>query len=128
MQVSRSLCESYSFHLIFLEYFQLVILDFFSVYFDLSMNTDHINYQQQIAQAVNDEKDHELIENAPKQPISSSSSNSISIQEDYQRIQLQNDQTMTVLTPSERRERIFTLSIIAFIALLTGNPVVFVLH
>lgn len=85
------------------------------------MNTDHINYQQQIAQAVNEEKDHELIENAPKQPISSSSSNSISIQEDYQRIQLHNDQPMTVLTASERRERIFTLSIIAIIALLTGN-------
>lgn len=85
------------------------------------MNTDHINYQQQIAQSVNEEKDQELIENAPKPPISSSSSTSISINEDYQRLQQGTDQNMPILTAIERRERIFTLTIIAFIALLTGK-------
>lgn len=85
------------------------------------MNTDHINYQQQIAQSVNEDKDQELIENAPKPPISTSSSTSISMNEDYQRTQQEIDQNMPILTPIERRERIFTLSIIAFIALLTGK-------
>ena len=85
------------------------------------MNTDHINYQQQIAQSVNGEKDQELIENAPKAPISSSSSTSVSINEDYQRTQQGIEQDMPILTAIERRERIFTLFIIAFIALLTGK-------
>ena len=85
------------------------------------MNTDHINYQQQIAQSVNEDKDQELIENAPKPPISTSSSTSISMNEDYQRTQQEIDQNMPILTPIERRARIFTLSIIAFIALLTGK-------
>jgi len=30
------------------------------------MNTDHINYQQRIAQSVNEEKDHELLEKPEK--------------------------------------------------------------
>ena len=89
------------------------------------MNTDHINYQQQIAQSVNEDKDQELIENAPKPPISTSSSTSISMNEDYQRTQQEIDQNMPILTPIERRERIFTLSIPAFIALLTGKIIFF---
>jgi hypothetical protein len=84
-------------------------------------------YQQQIAQSVHEEKDHELTENAPKQQTStsSSSSNSIGINpsDHYQ----DSDSNMKILTASERRERIFTLLIIAFIALLTGSifPLIF---
>lgn len=100
------------------------------------MNTDHINYQQQIAQSVNEEKDHELIEKTDNlsKPISStpssSSSNSIGIHsnptttnEEQQRLHQNSENTMNILTPVERRERILTLIIIALIALLTGrNP------
>lgn len=95
------------------------------------MNTDHINYQQQIAQSVNEEKDHELSEkpeNILKPQISSSSSstsiginpNPLSINNDYQRINQNSENNTIILTPTERRQRIFTLLIIAFIALLTG--------
>ena len=92
------------------------------------MNTDHINYQQQIAQSVNKEKDHELLEHTDnasnEQNSSSTSSNSIPINEDYQRLHQNSDNTMNILTPTERRERIFTLLIIAFIALLTGKIII----
>ncbi|CAF1086759.1 unnamed protein product [Rotaria sp. Silwood1] len=91
------------------------------------MNTDHINYQQQIAQSVNEEKDHELLEktdNAPKQQISSSSiginQNSILKNDEHQRTNQISDNHMNILTPIEHRERILTLLIIALIALLTG--------
>jgi hypothetical protein len=100
------------------------------------MNTDHINYQQQIAQSVNEEKDHESldkIENAPKQQLSSSSSSTsiginqtpTSINNEYQRVNQNSENNMHILTATERRERIFTLLIIAFIALLTGNRHIF---
>jgi hypothetical protein len=88
------------------------------------MNTDHINYQQEIAQSINEEKDQELLEkivDAPKQQISASSSsssigrNQILINDDNQ------GNNMNILTPIQRRERIFTLLIIAIIALLTGK-------
>jgi len=96
------------------------------------MNTDHINYQQQIAQSINEEKDYELsekTENMPKQQISSSSSttsiginqNLVLINDDYQRINQNSENNMNILTTTERRERISTLLIIAFIALLTGK-------
>jgi len=76
------------------------------------MNTDHINYQQQITQSVNEEKVHELLEtteDAPKQPSISTGNNQNS------------DNNMTILTPIQRRERIFTLLVIALISLLTGK-------
>ncbi len=87
------------------------------------MNTDHINYQQQIVQSVNEENDHELTENAPKQQISSIGihSNPILNNENYQTINQDSENNMNILTAIERRERIFTLLIIAFIALLTGK-------
>jgi len=94
------------------------------------MNTDHINYQQQIAQSVHEEKDHELsekTENAPKQQISSSSSNSIGINNDYQSVNQDSENNMNILTKTERQERIFTLLIIAFIALLTGK-IIFIFY
>ncbi len=81
------------------------------------MNTDHINYQQQIAQSVHEEKDYELTENAPKQQItSSSSSSSNSIGKNPN----DSENNMKILT------RIFTLLIIAFIALLTGKILRFI--
>jgi hypothetical protein len=87
------------------------------------MNTDHINYQQQIAQSVHEEKDYELTENAPKQQItSSSSSSSNSIGKNPN----DSENSMKILTTIERRERIFTLLIIAFIALLTGKILRFI--
>jgi hypothetical protein len=79
------------------------------------MNTDHINYQQHITQSVNEEKVHELLEtteDAPKQHISSSISTGSN---------QNSDNNMTILTPIQRRERIFTLLIIALISLLTGK-------
>ena len=93
------------------------------------MNTDHINYQQQIAQAVNEEKAHELLDksdSAPKQQISSCSpststeknQNEISTN---QHINTRSENNMNMLTPVEDRERICTLFIIALIALLTGT-------
>jgi len=97
------------------------------------MNTDHINYQQQIAQSVHEEKDQELIETTGNQNSSSSSplslspsppkSNSLTINEDYQRLTQHSDNSNNnnILTPIERRERLLTLIIIALIALLTGK-------
>ncbi|CAF4233360.1 unnamed protein product, partial [Rotaria sordida] len=91
------------------------------------MTTDHINYQQQIAQSINEEKDHELLEtidNAPKQQISSNSiginQNSILKNDEYQKSNQISDNHMNILTPIERRERILTLIIIGIIAFLTG--------
>ncbi|CAF3880333.1 unnamed protein product [Rotaria sp. Silwood2] len=91
------------------------------------MNTDHINYQQQIAQSVNKEKDHELLEKSDNAPKQQTSSNSIGINQnttlkndEYQRTNQISDNDMNILTPIERRERISTLLIIALIALLTG--------
>jgi hypothetical protein len=100
------------------------------------MNTDHINYQQQIAQSVNEEKDHELTEkaeDAPKQQISPSTSiginqNPTSINGDYQSVNQESNNNVDILTPIERRERIFTLLIIAFIALLTGKIIFLSFH
>lgn len=92
------------------------------------MNTDHINYQQQIAQSVNEEKDHELIEkseNTSKQSSTSIGINPTSINDDYQRINQESGNNMTILTPNQRRERIFTLIIIALISLLTGKIIFF---
>jgi hypothetical protein len=86
------------------------------------MNTDHINYQQQIIQSMNEDKDHELLENtenAPKEQITSS--NPIPTNENYQRNDQNSENHMNILTTIERRERIFTLLVIAFIALLTGK-------
>ncbi|UJR37173.1 hypothetical protein I4U23_029882 [Adineta vaga] len=85
------------------------------------MDADHINYQQQIAQSTNEEKSHELmekIEDAPKQDNISIGINQHP--DDYHTIQQNVDNTMTILTPIQRRERISTLLIIALIALLTG--------
>lgn len=95
------------------------------------MNTDHINYQQQIAQAVNQEKDQQLLENsdsAPKQQISSSAlginQKATPTSDEYQTANIKTtDNQMDPLTPRERRERIYTLLIIAFISLLTGTIV-----
>lgn len=96
------------------------------------MNTDHINYQQQIAQSVNEEKDQEEIldnsDHISKQQQQPSSSTSIginqnlssSINNDYQRVNQNSENNTIILTPIERRQRIFTLIIIALIALLTG--------
>ncbi|CAF0904974.1 unnamed protein product [Adineta ricciae] len=85
------------------------------------MDTDHINYQQQIAQSQNEEKNHELIErieDVPKQDVLS-----IGIHQhpdDYQTIQQNTDNTINALTPTQQQQRLFTLLVIAFIALLTG--------
>jgi hypothetical protein len=66
----------------------------------------------------------------PKQQILSSSSSTTSIginqnlvliNDDYQRINQNSENNMNILTTTERRERISTLLIIAFIALLTGK-------
>ncbi|CAF0880778.1 unnamed protein product [Adineta steineri] len=88
------------------------------------MNTDHINYQQEIAQSTNEEKDHELsekTEDAPKQHITSSTTIGINQnQDDYQTINQNTENNMDILTPIQRRERISTLLIIAIVALLTG--------
>jgi hypothetical protein len=100
------------------QYFILIEKSNLHFFFCL-MNTD---YQQQIAQPVHEEKDYELTENAPKQHISSASSSSsnligINPNDNYQ----DSDNNMKILTTIERRERILTLLIIAFIALLTGK-------
>lgn len=91
------------------------------------MNTDHINYQQKIAQS---EKDFELLsknENAPKQQISSNSTElnqaSIATNGESQRVDQLSENSMNNLTSIERRERTLTLFVIGFIALLTGTIV-----
>lgn len=95
-----------------------------------TMNTDHINYQQQINQSVSEGKDHELSEKtseASKGQLSTSSSmigiaaNPTPNNGHYQRINGDLESPTHVLTPLERRERILTLLIIAFVALLTGK-------
>jgi hypothetical protein len=77
-------------------------------FLDIIMNSDHIDYQQHLQQAVDDDD-----ESKSQQP--SLQNNPI----------LSNNQNQTfnldLLTPTQRRERISTLVIIAFIALLTGN-------
>ena len=74
------------------------------------MNSDHINYQQHLQQAVDDDDE-------PKSQQPSLENNPV----------LSNNQNQTfnpnVLTPIQRRERIYTLVIIAFIALLTGTEI-----
>ncbi|CAF3126032.1 unnamed protein product [Rotaria socialis] len=91
------------------------------------MNADHINYQQKIAQSTSEEKDQELLtksENAPKQQINSTSTginrNSISTNDESQRVNQIPENSMNLLTPIERRERTLTLFVIGVISLLTG--------
>ncbi|CAF1329453.1 unnamed protein product [Rotaria magnacalcarata] len=91
------------------------------------MNTDHINYQQKIAQSMSEEKYQELLtqsENAPKQQINSTSTginrNSISTNDESQSVNQTPENSMNILTPIERRERTLTLFVIGFISLLTG--------
>ena len=96
-----------------------------SSHFRSHMDTDHINYQQQIAQSQKEEKNHELIErieDVPKQDVLS-----IGVHphpDDYQTIQQNTDNTINALTPIQQRQRLFTLLVIAFIALLTGTRVI----
>lgn len=96
------------------------------------MNTDHINYQQQISQSVQETKEHESTEKiseTPKGQLSTSSSTTglssypVANNGPYQSIQTNLNDPTAMLTPDERRERIFTLLIIASIALLTGKLV-----
>ena len=84
-------------------------------HFRFTMNTEHLSQSDQ----------QEKIENndyAPKQQIpSSSTSNETTLLDQPQRSDPSiSDNNMTILTPSERRERIWTLCVIALIALLTG--------
>lgn len=85
------------------------------------MNTDHINYQQQIVQSLHEEKDQELIE-TNENINSPTKSNPVIPNEDYQRLNQSSDNSNdnVILTPTERRERLLTLIIIALVALLTG--------
>ena len=89
------------------------------------MNTDHINYQQQINQSV--QESNEKTSETPKGQLSTSSSTTGlsschgTNNGPYQRVQTNIENQTTMLTPDQRRERILTLLIIAFIALLTGK-------
>lgn len=79
-------------------------------HFRFTMNTEHLSQSDQ-------QEKIDKNENAPKQQIpSSSTSNETSLLDQPQR----SDNHMTILTSSERRERIWTLCVIALIALLTG--------
>ena len=91
------------------------------------MNTDHINYQQQINQSVVGDKNQELSEKTFKGQLSTSSS-MIEIPPyptlsngHYQRIDADLQSSTHISTPLERRERILTLLIIALVAFLTGR-------
>jgi hypothetical protein len=94
------------------------------------MNTDHINYQQQLTQSVIEDKDQELFERAsetPKGQFSTSASstvlnaNTTSINGHYQRINDGLSHQSTMQTVNERHEHLLSLFVIALIAFLTGN-------
>ena len=94
------------------------------------MNTDHINYQQQINQSVIEEKDREMSEKMSTGQLSISSSMieitplSTSSNVHYQQIEADLQSPIHTLTPLERRQRILTLLMIAFVAFLTGRRLV----
>jgi hypothetical protein len=78
------------------------------------MNTDYINHQENLTQPNNNDN-----ESKPQEQSSSSQSlgmNPVLSDNDHQQ-----QNSLNLLTPTQRRERISTLVIIAIIALLTGN-------
>jgi hypothetical protein len=82
------------------------------------MNTDHINNQDENLSA----KNHDDTSNYQQRSSPSLGKDSDNQNHDnYQRIHPNSDDNINLLTATERRERMSTLLIIAFIAFLTGK-------
>jgi len=89
------------------------------------MNTDHINNQDENLSAKNhDDTSNYQQRNSPSLDKDSDNQNPISLSDNYQRIHPNSDDNINLLTATERRERISTLLIIAFIAFLTGKQLI----
>ncbi len=84
------------------------------------MNTDHINNQEHLDENLS-AKNHDDTSNYQQ---SSDNQNPISLNDNYQRIHPNSNDNINLLTATERRERISTLLIIAFIAFLTGKELI----